>query len=332
MSRRMFSETGRGHIIGILNTMTMENKQFEPKSMQEGILNNVQDQVLLAKKLQSVYDNRPNLDSFIDIPVEEKFRSRYTKEQIEKDKAYVDDLRKKIDERNHSFSAENLDVVEGGFQLSEMLQAMVVDRMNKHWYKDCSTIMTADFDDLAVGIDAVMKGRNGDYLGTSFDFTVSTRQKILEDKLKNHWEKSVIEGRIPTVKYFEDPDTHKKGSLVVPKFIIGASKKDVEELASAYLTNDMNTLENHPFKYVLLLQIEEQLQTALDYYATQGNNPSIQFAKTNYERIQNLLRIMKNQIHLDENIQNQDLYEYSKNNVALETMRRFRITKGNKPD
>ncbi len=241
------------------------------------------------------------------------------------------DIRAKIDEKNHSFGQENLEFVEKGFQLSEMLQAMVVDRMNKHWYKDCTTIMTADFDDIAVGIDAVMKGRNGDYLGTSFDFTVSNKEKILEEKLKNHWEKSVKEGKIPIVKYFEDPDTHKKGSLLVPKFIIGASKRDVEELAAAYLSDDIETLENHPFKYVLLLQIEEQLQTALDYYATQADNASVQFAKTNYERIQTLLRIMKNQIHLDENIQNHDLYEYSRSNIALETMRRFRITKGNSP-
>ncbi len=309
----------------------MEKNQFKPENSNEGILNNIQNQLILARKLQSVYDNRPNIDTFIEIPVEDKFVHLYTKEQIEKDKAYVADRRAKIEEQDRSLGQENFEYREGGFQLSEIMQAMVVDRLNKHWYKDCTTTMSSDFDDIAHGIDAAMKGRTGDFLGLSFDFTVSRKEEILENKLKNNWDENVKEGKIPTMKYAEDPDTKKKGPLLVPKFIIGASKKDVEDLAQAYLDDDVEALENHPFKYVLLQQIEEQLQTALDYYVTEPDNETLRFAKGKYDRLQNLIRIIKNQIHLDENIQNLDLYQYSKNNIALETMRRFRITKGNKP-
>jgi hypothetical protein len=114
--------------------------------------------------------------------------------------------------------------------------------------------------------------------------------------------------------------------LLVPKFIIGASKKDVEELAEAYLTDNNELLENHPFKYLILMQIEEQLQTVLDYYETNKENKGFQFAKSQYEKIEVLLRNMKKEIHTDEKMhENVDLHEYTKSNVALDMMRRFRI-------
>ena len=176
-----------------------------------------------------------------------------------------------------------------------------------------------------------MKHEKGTYLGASFDFTVTNKEMRVYDKLDKEWTKNVADGKIPTVKYFEDPDTKEKKRLLVPKFIIGASKMDVEELAQAYLKDDTETLENHPFKYVMLLQIEEQLQTVLDYYETSPDNKSFEFAKTQYERIQVLLRGMKNEVHLDENMKNIDLYERSKKSIALDMMRRFRITRHQSP-
>lgn len=77
----------------------------------------------------------------------------------------------------------------------------------------------------------------------------------------------------------------------------------------------------------MLLQIEEQLQTVLDYYDTH-TDPALSFAKKQYEQIQNLLRRMKNEIHFDEEVKRIDLYEHSKNSVALDMMRRFRIMRG----
>lgn len=167
------------------------------------------------------------------------------------------------------------------------------------------------------------------------DFTTTCQDKIIYNKLKGIWDYNVTRGQIAKIKYFEDPDTKQKGNLLVPKFIIGASKKDVEELASAYLTDNNELLENHPFKYIMLLQIEEQLQTALDYFEVNIENSEFQsekfsFVKKQYDKIQTLLRNMKNEIHMNENI-NVDLYEYSKSNVALDMMRRFRIMKDNDP-
>lgn len=302
----------------------LENKIFQPKP---GILEDMQSQLLLARKLESVYANRPDIASFVGAMKDSKHAHEYSVVSVQRDRDYVKNTRAAIDEKNHANGQDTLNKIEGGFQLSEILQAMVVDRMNHNWYKECKAVMTSDFDDLKAGIDAVMKHEYGGYLGTSFDFTVTSKDTIVYEKLTREWQKNVVGGNIPTVKYFEDPDTKEKKRLLVPKFIIGASKKDIEELADAYLSNNQEVLNNHPFKYVMLLQIEEQLQTVLDYYDTH-TDPALSFAKKQYEQIQNLLRRMKNEIHFDEEVKRIDLYEHSKNSVALDMMRRFRIMRG----
>lgn len=292
---------------------------------QPSILENVEKQLQLARKLENVYSQRPEISTFIGAMSDTKFAADYTKEAIDSDLEYVKRTRVAIDETNSGNGRAELDRLEGGFQLSEIMQAMVVDRMNNHWFKGVQSIMTSDYDDLRVGIDAVMKHEKGTYLGAAFDFTVTNQDKKVYEKLEKEWVRNVKDGKVPTVKYFEDPDTKEKKKLLVPKFIIGASKKDVEELAEAYLNDDAEKLEKHPFKYVMLMQIEEQLQTVLDYYET-VQNPAFDFAKTQYQRIQTLLRGMKNDIHIDEAMhENVDLYEYSKGNIALDMMKRFRI-------
>lgn len=309
------------------------HEQFkQPASKEVNILNNQENLLKLARKLETVYQERPNIQSFVGSMQNTRFEKDYTKEAIEKDELYVIETRDRIDASNSSFGKEQLDHFEGGFQLSEMLQAMAVDCINKYWFKDCKSIMTSDYDDLRVGIDAVMKNKKGGYLGLAFDFTITNQEKTIYHKLQNIWDRNTKDGKIPTIKYFEDPDTKQKGNLLVPKFIIGASKIDVEEFATAYLIDDISTLENHPFKYLMLLQIEEQLQTVLDYYEVNNENTSLSFAKTQYERIQNILRNMKNDIHVNEKMhENIDIYEYTKSSIALDTMRRFRITKDHKP-
>lgn len=297
---------------------------------EKSILYDIEKQLILAKILKDVYDNRPELKSFVGAMAETKYADEYLEKTIERDILYIEEMRRKIDEENSLEGQAKLDRLESHFQLSEILQAMIVDRLNKKWFKECEAIMTSDFDDLRVGIDAVMKHERAGCLGLSIDFTVTDLDKTIYNKLKREWDRNNQKGQIPVVKYFIDPDTKQKSKLLVPKFIIGASEKDVEELAQAYLRGDEDFLNNHPFKYVMLLQIEEQLQTVLDYYEMNQDNRAFDFARLQYERIQNLLRNLKNEIHMDEKIhKNIDLYEYTKKSVAFDMMRRFRIMREN---
>lgn len=284
----------------------------------------------LAGHLSEVYNNRPKIDSFVGAMAGTKFAGEYLPEAVERDKQYVEDIHAKIQEDNSSFGQKNLDHIENNFQLSEILQAMIVDRMNKHWFKDCEAIMTTEYDDLR-GIDAVMKHKSGGYLGTSFDFTVASKSTVIYNKLEREWENNVVNGKIQTVKYFEDPDTKQKGRLLVPKFIIGASKKDVADLASAYLNSDQKMLDNHPFKYLMLLQIETQLQTVLDYYETKKGDRRFDFARDKFNQIQGLLRNMRQEINLEGHIKGAEMIDYLSNSIALSMMNNFRVMRDLNP-
>jgi len=293
------------------------------------VLDNMGNLILLAKKLEKVYENRPNLKDFIGCMNGrgEQLESQYTEDSIKRDEKYIIETRKKIEIENSSFGKEYLDHKEGGFQLSEIMQALVIDLMNRNWFKGCKTIMTSDYDDLCGGFDAVVKRGKG-ILGMSFDFTLASDEKRIYEKLRNEWNKHISIGSVPTVKYFEDPDTKEKGSLLTPKFIIGASKEDVEIFAMAYLDNDIEKLNNHPFKYVMLQQIEEQLQTALDYYYDEKNinNKKFTFAREKYEKIQIMLRNMKTEIQTQKGIHEEtDIHDYSTKNIVLSKIRQFRI-------
>lgn len=305
----------------------MNERFILPQENKVSILDNVEKQLLLAKKLENVYINRPDMGSFKGVMAGTKFENEYTEESIKNDELYVLERRKQMEESNSSFGRERLDYLDGRFQLSEMFQAMCVDCINKYWFKNCKSIMTSDFDDIASGIDAVVQHKDGGHLGLAFDFTVTNQDKKIYEKLQKGWDKNIKEGKVPTVKYFEDPDTKQKGKLLVPKFIIGASKEDVEQFANSYLSNDIETLENHPFKYLMLLQIEEQLQTVLDYYLVSKGNETLKFAELRYKKIEIVLRKMKIEIHSEEKMYQggTDLHEYTKSSIALDMMRRFRI-------
>ncbi|HNW71898.1 MAG TPA: hypothetical protein PKZ36_03335 [Candidatus Paceibacterota bacterium] len=306
----------------------IEGTKVGHKEKEKSIFDDTESLIKLSKKLSAVYENRPEIMSFEGCMKGTKFESEYNIEELKRDENYIKETRGRIekDEQN-SFDGEDLEWKEKGFQLSEIMQVMVIDLMNKNWFKNTKTIMTSDYDDLKVGIDAVLKDKRGGFIGTSFDFTISNQEKIINKKLNKNWDENIKDGRIPRVKYFQDPDTKEKGKLLVPKFIIGALKKDVEEFVNAYLSGNEKDLEQHPFKYLLLLQIEEQLQTVLDLYET-SDDPKLNFAKNKYREIQTMLRFMKKEIHLDEKARDLDLYEYSKGSIALNTMRQFRMKRG----
>jgi hypothetical protein len=295
------------------------------ESKQPSILESMDNQIALYRKLDDVYGHRPELDSFVGAMADKKYAAEYSKESIERDKAYIDKTRRQIEEANSSFGRELLDRKEGGFALSEMAQAMVIDRINKNWFPGFKAIMTSDFDDLRVGIDAVMKHENGGYLGTAFDFTVASNEKVIHDKLSKEWDNHISQGKISTVKYFEDPDTHTKGRLLVPKFIIGASKKDVESLAQAYLSNDQQTLDSHPLKRLIFEQIRCQLDTALLYYDKHQDDSRFDFAKQKYEVLEKIFNRLKSDIEADPKVNGLEYHEYSKNSVALQAMKSFQI-------
>ena len=305
----------------------MESQNEGPISVKfpgAGILDSLEKQVELAKKLKNVYDNRPNPEKFIGLKKNSK-NEIYTDEEVKEDIEYVNRTKKGIEEGN--LARGNISIIEGGFTLSEMMQAMIVDRINNGMFPKFKAIMTSERDDLRVGIDAVLKRDEGKYLGAAFDFTVSSSTTTITDKLEKEWDSHIERHQIPVVKYFEDPETHEKGTLIVPRFIIGGSKREIEFFASKYLEGKQDELNDHPFKYLMVRQIDEQLKAALKFFDEHQDDPSFGFIRKQYEKIQLFIEDLKEEISYSDFVKTKDFFEYKKNNVAYNAMRNFYETK-----
>jgi hypothetical protein len=302
--------------------MTFGNNEKLPVD----IFHSVEKQVLLARKLEKAYSNRPELSNFIGAMPDTKFAPEYTEESIRNDEQYVETTRKNIEQSIHSRGERNAEVKEANFAVSEMMQALIVDRINNGWLDEFSAIMTSDFDDLKSGIDAIMKHKSGQYVGAAFDFTSAADEEVLRNKLDKEWERRIEKGSIPTVKYFEDPDTHAKGKILAPKFVIGATRKDIEELADAYLENKEEVLKEHKFQYLIIEQVYEQLVAILDYY-DKHNTPENTFATKHYEGVYVFVQRMRDRFVSEGKINTIEFYEYAKESPALQIMREFRLAK-----
>lgn len=303
--------------------MKFESAGIETKK-EPSILDSFENQIALARRLEDVYSHRPDMKKFVGAVKNPKFAEEYTAEKVQQDIDYVERTRVAIEEKNSSMGQEVLNRSEGGFALSEMMQAMVVDRINNGWLKDFKAIMTSDYDDLRVGIDAVMKHEGGSYLGAAFDFTVSSRGEQIAKKLDTMWERNIEKGSVPKLKYFEDPDTHEKSSLLVLKFIIGGSKQDVEDMAKAYLAGDEATLGKHPFRYLMLEQISEQLRVILSFYEAHPDDQKLKFAYQQYQKIESVIEQAKKDIGYDEFKKgNTDFHAYAKESTALAEIKMF---------
>lgn len=296
-----------------------ENQQVNKK--EESVLSSQENLIFFFRKLQNVYQERPEINNFVGAMANTKFADDYSETKITEDLEYVEETRRKIDEHNSSKGQEKLDSFEENFAFAEAAQAMITDRLN-NWLPDFKTIMTSDFDDLRVGIDMIMKHNSGGYLGLAFDATVSSKSETINKKLENNWEKNTVRGNVPVVKYFQDPDTKEMGRLLVPKFIIGASAKDVNEIAKAYLAENEQSLDSHPFRLSALEQIEIQINGALSFYE-KTDDPRHVFAKQQYLKIKKIIDEAKEKLTESKIIDKLDYHEYQKESIMMNLVEEF---------
>ncbi|MBU0611935.1 hypothetical protein KKA39_02385 [Patescibacteria group bacterium] len=298
---------------------------------EKSILEDYEKLAFLSRKLEKVYANRPNLNDFVGAMKGTKFEENYTQERIDDDLAFVNFRRSKIEEKESSSGQRELERKSGSFALSEISQAIVVDQINNYgWLKDFKATMTSDYDDLSVGIDAVLKSKNEKgYLGAAFDFTSSVNPMIINKKIRDEWDFRIKKGSVPTVKYFRDPDTQKQQSLVVPKFIIGISREDVENMARAYLENREDSLAEYRLQYLIIEQIEVQLNYILDFYDKHKNGKNFGLARKQYQTVEKIIKHTKNEMGYGELPMDKklELHEYFKNSIALDLIKSFGLAR-----
>jgi hypothetical protein len=134
----------------------------------------------------------------------------------------------------------------------------------------------SEYDDLFNGIDSIAEFSKDEgatiFLALGIDVTSS--EEGVEKKL-TRIKRSIDEGRLDEIRYFQsffsDGSLRFEGSLFnVPKGIVAIDRGTIAELAKLWVKKENKTLAHHPIQYVILEQLELQMETFLAYAKRKG--------------------------------------------------------------
>lgn len=190
----------------------------------------------------------------------------YSKEEIEKDKETVRKIKDKK-AKDGSLAKKT--------RYSEILEFILyLQAEQSNWFgEDCVTFRTVDFDDWVNHVDMVAEFEieGGQFIRLAIDVTTSQSEEGIDEKI-SRIEKSIENGNLATVKYFDSERANYTGKLIdTPIVIIGTSKEGVIELCG--VTNSENgkkVLSKHYIQIKLLKQIGVQLKHFINHAIKNG--------------------------------------------------------------
>lgn len=122
-------------------------------------------------------------------------------------------------------------------RISDVFEAMLADQIkHNNWFGgNTELIASSEYDDYVSHIDGVLHFKipgSSDYIALGADVTFS--RASVEEKI-THIKRSIVDGKLARVKYFELPDGSFKGELKeVPYIILGADANSVLQMAEQW--------------------------------------------------------------------------------------------------
>lgn len=310
------------HVVGMIE---IKEEIVKKRSQMEMLLRDPEIVKALKDKLKSVYEHTPDPKNFIGMSDASEGAEFYSEQTILGDIRRVEDVRFNIDSGNSLYGESLKKRREAGFEKSEIFQMIVIDRLNDGWIPEMKATRTHDFDDLD-GKDAVMQYKKHTYFAASLDMTINPDPAVIEEKMQKNWDRYIMKGILPRVKYYEDPEnSQNRGKRIMPIFVIGGSPEDLEYLANAYLEDNLSSVADHPLKYTIVSQIEAQLDMILEFYFNDENsdNPKFDFARKHYARFSEFFQQVKESIQYKQKENQEDIRAHRENNVIYKTCRNF---------
>jgi hypothetical protein len=218
---------------------------------------------MVAKK-KELYT--PKVDDFADI---------YPPEFIKKEKAEVARLKakwKELEKEKPEWEQKENELIK---QASEVLEGVVVDQFSGKWTNEKAIgYYTPDEDDILRKVDIGLEiiGEEGEpnkYLGFGLDVTFSEKPDVLKTKFDNSW-LQIAEQKQGELKYFEGEEV--RGEIKLFRVVIVIPSSIAAEFLTHYGNVDREKLENHPFHYVILAQIKNQLESYFMANREYGND------------------------------------------------------------
>jgi len=187
----------------------------------------------------------------------EKFESIFGSENIRADKAYVEN-------RKELFKKNQID--ECGSNSATIFEAILHMRLKKgEWIDGVQAIKTNEFDDIANGIDEVLRVIDPETKEKRIAFAIDALTvgggplNVGIEKKMNRIHEDITSNKLPKIKYFLDEETKNVGIENLPRIVVAADVKTMEELNELWMEkSDRNKLVRHPLQLQILEQIIEQ--------------------------------------------------------------------------
>lgn len=256
--------------------MNFDNKpiDFRPKPLPK---NKELMTRVLEKKAEKVDSFRPKEEDFSDL---------YTKEEINNDLMEIKRLKNIWDSKEKTERGKYLR------EVADIYEGVITDQIEaNNWFgENCETYITSEYDDKINGIDTVSiftQDESKSYLGLGIDVTFSSDKDVLEKKLESI-EKCIRDGALPTLKYFEDPDTKEHKKIDLPKVIVGSPLSSAEKLIELWGSRDPNKnkkLQEHPVQSKIIMESIHQLKYFYDFAINLSNNTKEKDLTEKYKNI-----------------------------------------------
>ncbi len=235
----------------------------------------------------------------------EDFKDFYNEEKIQKDREY-------IKEKEKIFFEELTEEEKEIRKIATIFEAIIHQEIElSDWLGESAfTIKSSRYDDIKNGIDVIIEFRDEEgisHLALAIDVTFGTKKETLDKKYSNI-KKEIEDGTLSQLEYF-------KSQKKIPKVIIGTEIKQVKELITTWLNNNRNELAEHNIQFLILKEIQIQLETFKKYAEKIGQDEIVQIYQNSLDIIDEVMESKGNQA-LWEEIEDDNVFQALK--VLLE--------------
>lgn len=205
----------------------------------------------------------------------ENFTDLYVKEDIEKDRQYVEEMEAKSNQKSSSEFGQSK-------KLATIFEAVLNSQVElNNWFgPHAVTIKPSRFDHIKNGVDSIAEFQEPEksisYFALAIDATSSLDVQDKFDRIK----REIKQGELAQIKYF------KRGLDKVPRVIIGAEPAIVKELSQLWIEKNNKALKEHPIQFLILKEILLECEIFKNY-AKKVNQPEIAAI---YEKSQKVVR------------------------------------------
>lgn len=198
--------------------------------------------------------------------------------------------------------ANEPEAIRSAMKKGKILEAIIHEQGElAEWFgENATTIVPSRYDDVVNGVDNIVEFREerqtASYLALAIDVVAGThvREKI------NRIKKEIGEGHLTEIKYFKSDLLHIKGKKTnVPRVVIGAEQKNVDELMRGWFLGNKQVLANHFIQIAILKEIRMQLVAFAKYAREKGGERGEEIASIYEHSLEIINEIIRSKRDLD---------------------------------